>query len=461
LTLVKFRKAHAVIFSRSRSREALMTGLAARKAEDTHFMKVMYANKYFFRNGGSEVVMFDEMALMHSIGVDVVHFAMADARNLPSPYSSHFVLPKDYRSQSVVSALHSASSFIHSREAVAKISALIAAERPDLLHCHNIYHQLTPSIIPAAARLGVPVVLTLHDLKTVCPVYTQIRNGLPCTECSPTRFENVLRHKCGGYSLPRRMLLWAEARYHHAADSYRRVTKFIAPSRFMRDAVSARFGAGSIEYIPNGIDVSGIQPIDGDDGYVLYFGRIAADKGVETLLQAHAEDGGAWPLVLAGSGPRLDEYRARYPNAQFTGFLGGDALRARIAKAALVVTPSEVQENCSLSIIEAMAHSKPMVASRIGGVPELVRDGKTGFLCRPKDRRDFSARIRHLLQDSQLRTLFGRAGRKVIEDEYSTADHGRALLALYSSVVNQRDRIADVQPAIHSRPTAGMPSSAG
>jgi len=405
-------------------------------------MKILYANKFFFRNGGSEVVMFDEMALMCSMGIDVAHFAMADPRNLPSPYAAHFVVQKSYRSRSAAASLRSALSFVHSQEAVRKLSDLIKTEKPDILHCHNIYHQLTPSIITAAAALGIPVVLTLHDLKTVCPVYTQIRNGQPCAECSPTRFEGVLRHKCGGHSLPKRLLLWAEARFHEAAGSYRRVDRFIAPSRFVRDAVSARFPADRIEYIPNGIDLSGIEATPRDGEFVLYFGRIAADKGVESLLQAHAEDGYAWRLVLAGSGPLLDEFKARYPHAKFTGFLNGDALRTCIRDAAVVVAPSEVQENCSLSIIEAMAHGKPMVASRIGGNPELVRDGQTGLLFRPKDRRDLSERIRHLLQNAELRRRFGRAGRKVVEDEYSLAVHGRKLLTLYETLANRHELTA-------------------
>jgi glycosyltransferase involved in cell wall biosynthesis len=341
---------------------------------------------------------------------------------------------------------------VHSQEAVRNISVLIKAEAPDVLHCHNIYHQLTPSIITAAARLGVPVVLTLHDLKAVCPVYTQIRNGEPCTECSPTRFEGVLRHKCGGHSLPKRLLLWAEARFHEAAGSYRYVDRFIAPSRFVRDAVSARFPADRIDYIPNGIDLSGIEVAPREGEFVLYFGRIAADKGVESLLQAHQEDGATWRLVLAGSGPRLDEYRTRYPHAEFTGFLNGEALRSRIHDAALVVVPSEVQENCSLSIIEAMAHGKSVVASRIGGNPELVRDGTTGFLFGSKNRREMSDRIQHLLQNPDLRKQFGRVGRKVIEDEYSLEVHGRTLLALYETL-SQRH-------ALSAKPHASSPRSA-
>ncbi|MDF3812588.1 MULTISPECIES: glycosyltransferase family 4 protein [Rhodopseudomonas] len=401
-------------------------------------MKILYANKYFFRNGGSEVVMFDEIALMKSMGVEVIHFSMSDPRNLPSPTAAYFVSSRDYQSRSIVSSLESAASFVHSPEAVRKISALIRAEQPDLLHCHNIYHQLTPSIISAAANLDIPVVLTFHDLKPVCPVYTQMREGAPCTKCAPSRFENVLLHKCGGHSLPKRLLLWLEARYHQAAGSYQNVSAFVAPSRFLRDAVAARFSTSRIECIPNGIDLSGIEVVPSDQGYVLYFGRITADKGVATLLQAHADDGAKWRLVVAGTGPQLNEYRQRFPMAEFTGFLSGSALGSCIDQAAVVVVPSEMTENCSMAIIEAMAHGKPVVASHIGGNPELVRDGETGFLFPPKHRHSLTERIQLLLGDADLRKRFGAAARKVIEEEYTIAAHGQALLALYTSLVQRR-----------------------
>jgi glycosyltransferase involved in cell wall biosynthesis len=401
-------------------------------------VKVLYANKYFFRNGGSEAVMFDNMAYMESVGVEVVHFSMSDPRNLPSPNASSFVTQKDYRSPSIKIALQSAIGFVHSREAVRKISDLIRAERPDILHCHNIYHQLTPSIISAAASLHIPVVLSLHDFKTICPIYTQFRDGAPCTKCAPTRFENVLKHKCGNYSFAKRLMLWSEARYHQAVGSYRHVDRFIAPSRFLRDAVSARFPADRIALIPNGIDLTKLDVASGDRGYVLYSGRITAEKGVETLLRAHAEDGGAWRLILAGTGPQLDEFRRRYSTADFVGFASDEVLGRLIDGAAVVVAPSEMQENCPMSILEAMAHGKALVASRVGGIPELVRHGLNGFLFEVGDQGALLERIHLLLSDSQLRRRLGFAGRKIVEKDYSSAAHGSALLSLYTELTEKR-----------------------
>jgi glycosyltransferase involved in cell wall biosynthesis len=397
-------------------------------------LKILFANKFFFLNGGSEAVMFDEMQLMRKYELDVIEFSMRDPRNFPSKYESYFVSQKGYRSTSRTSQIKSALSLIRSREAVKQVTNLIRHQKPDILHCHNIYHQLTPSIINAASRLKIPVVLTLHDYKPVCPVYTQLWKGELCTKCSDGRFEALLLQRCAGGSIGRSALLWAEARYHAAARSYQRVDRFIAPSRFMRNAVVRRLGEDKVVHIPNGIDTSRIQVSERNEGFVLYLGRLSPEKGVETLLRAHAADNAAWRLVVAGSGPLLQDLQSRFPLAEFTGHLTGKALETNLREASVVVVPSEWHENSPLSILEAMAHAKPIVASRIGGIPELVRDGETGLLFEPKDTQQLSNCITMLLGDSDLRRRLGWQARKIAETEYSLDLHGAALLSLYEGL---------------------------
>jgi glycosyltransferase involved in cell wall biosynthesis len=398
-------------------------------------MKVLFANKFFFRNGGSEAVMFDEMEMMKKSNIDVAEISMRDPRNRDSKYEAYFVSQKTYRSGSISQKVRSALSIIHSREAVRNITKLIHDEKPDILHCHNVYHQLTPSIIRAASRLRTPVVLTLHDFKPVCPVYTQLRNGQPCVKCSGGRYEALLQHRCANGSLGQSAILWAEARFHAAARSYHHVDKVIAPSRFLRDAVVQRFGADRVVHIPNGIDASRIEVSDTDHNYVLYFGRLAPEKGVETLLRVHANDQGTWRLVVAGSGPLLESLRSQFPLAEFMGHLSGEDLKAIIRAASFVVVPSEWHENSPISVLEAMAHAKPVVASRIGGIPELVRDKVTGLLFQPKSAAELSIHIKTLLNDPALRSRLGRQGRKIVETEYSLDRHAAALLSLYRGLM--------------------------
>jgi glycosyltransferase involved in cell wall biosynthesis len=407
----------------------------------TEPMKILIANKFFYRNGGSEVVMFQERDHLLRSGFSVVDFAMRDDRNLDSPHSDHFVGSRQYHGAGKrLRALTAAASLVHSGEAVRRISALIRRERPDLMHCHNIYHQLTPSIIPAAKALGVPVALTLHDYKPVCPVYTRLRAGRVCSDCTGSRFDGVLRHRCAEGSLARSGLLLAEALFQRLKGSYEAVDAVIAPSRFLAEAVSpARFPRHRVHVIPNGVDTDAIAPAYGDGGYVLYMGRLSAEKGVETLLASHRRHRGRWHLKVAGTGPLETALRGQYADAEFLGHVGGEELDRVIRGAGCVVVPSEWYENCPMTVLEAMAYGKAVVASRIGGIPELVADGETGLLCEPGDSGELGERLAALMADPARRAALGRAARRRAESEFSLAVHNRRLLEVYGELLPREE----------------------
>jgi glycosyltransferase involved in cell wall biosynthesis len=400
-------------------------------------MKILFANKFFFRNGGSEVVMFQERDFVLARGHEVVDFSMRDERNLQSGHAHFFVDRQDYRGGGMGGRLTSALSFVHSPGAVRRIGALIDATQPDLVHCHNIYHQLTPSIIGAAKSRGVPVVLTLHDYKPVCPAYTRLHNGKPCSECLDGDFTQVLRRRCAEGSLGRSALLYAEATVQRWLGNYEMVDRFIAPSGFMRDAALRRFRPEQVALLYNGVDTDGIEASGRDEGYVLYLGRLSREKGIETLLRAHAAAQGSWPLVVAGTGPLADEFKAKYPAARFVGHVAGDVLGETIAGAAAAVVPSEWFENCPMSVLEAMAHGKPVVGSRMGGIPELVADGRTGLLFAPGDVNELKEKLDTLVASPGLRQAMGSAARACVENKFSLARHNAGLMAIYRSVLDE------------------------
>jgi len=401
-------------------------------------VKILFANKYLFRNGGSEVVMFQERDFLKRAGHTVVDFSMRNERNIASDYASYFVGRRDYRGGGKLGKLISALTLVHSPEAVRWIGALIDATHPDLVHCHNVYHQLTPSIIGAAKARGVPVVLTLHDYKPVCPAYTRLSAGKPCSACLGGDYAQVLKHRCAEGSLGKSALLYAEAVVQRRLGNYEKVDRFIAPSRFMRDSVLRRFRPEQVVLLHNGVDPAGIAACGRDEGYVLYFGRLSQEKGIETLLRAHAGARGAWPLVVAGTGPLADELRGRYPSARFVGHLAGEALKRAIAGAVAVVVPSEWHENCPMSVLEAMACGKPVVGSRMGGIPELVAEGKTGLLFNPGNVSELQEKLDTLMAVPALRQLMGKQARVRVAQEFSLDKHNAGLLAIYDSVTGRK-----------------------
>ena len=399
-------------------------------------VKVLLANKFFFGNGGSEAVMFHERDFLRTAGVDVVDFAMDDPRNRPSPHASTFVGNQNYADQSRGgSRLRTAWQLIHSSEAVRKIGAVIDKTQPDLMHCHNVYHQLTPSIIGAAKRHGVPVILTLHDYKPVCPTYLRLRDGRVCSECLEHGFSKVVRNRCAEGSITKSGLLYVEAVVQRLLGNYEKLDALIAPSRFMRDSVTRRFPIDKITVIPNGVDTESTRVSDEDGNYVLYIGRLSPEKGIETLLEAHAGIAEHVPLVVAGTGHMERDLRVRFPRARFVGHLSGTDLEQTIRRASLVVVPSNCYENCPMSVLEAMAFGKAVVGSEIGGIPELVVHGETGLLFPAGDIAALQRCLTDLMGNPELRRNFGVAGRKRVEESFSLVRHNTALMRLYERVI--------------------------
>lgn len=385
--------------------------------------------------------MLDEKRLLKESNVDVIDFSMADERNLPSEQAPWFVSNQSYQDQSTskLNKLATALKFVHSSEAVHKIESLIKATEPDLIHCHNIYHQLTPSIIRAAKRLGVPSILTLHDYKPVCPVYTKLRDGKLCGDCAGNNFRHVLKHRCADGSLVNSALMYVEAKTHQWLGSYEDLDLLIAPSKFMRDTVvDARFDADKVQVLYNGVDCQKIAAVPQDQGYALYLGRLSEEKGIATLLEAHSQLPNL-ELRVAGTGPLSQELQQRYPSAKFLGHVSGAELEQTIANAATVVVPSEWHENCPMSVLEAMAYGKAVIGSNLGGIPELVEHERTGLIFPHGDVTALAAHLNQITTNQKQRQCWGLEARRRAEQQFSLAQHGQQLLQLYHQVLDRNN----------------------
>jgi glycosyltransferase involved in cell wall biosynthesis len=398
-------------------------------------VKVLLVNKFFFVKGGAERIFFQERQFLRDRGVEVVDFSMHHPGNYPSKYTSHFVSPIDYYGSSgLLDQLKQGIKLIHSREAVSKIRRLVRIEKPSIAHLYNVYHQLTPAIIPALKEEGVKVVLTLHDGKIMCPAYLMISRGQPCTRCADGSFWRCGVQNCNTSPI-RSILLSVEAYWHKWAGSYRGVDLFLPSSVFYRKLLRNQMPGAQVRVLRNGIEVESIIPSSDDEGYILFFGRLSREKGVETLLKAHRRLPQSVPLKIMGTGPMETKLRQRYPNAEFLGHKEGSTLREIIARAAFVVVPSEWFENCSMVILEAMALGKAVIGSRIGGIPEQVEDGVTGLLFEAGNVGDLKAKMESLIGSPERRATMGVAARRKAEREYSYDSHGKQLLDIFSSLL--------------------------
>ena len=404
-------------------------------------MKILLVNKYFYLKGGSERVFFNEAEMLRRRGHQVIFFSMADRRNLPSSESGFFIDPVDYdRPGHFGRRVAMGLRIIYSIEASKKLQHLLDREKPDLAHLHNIYHQLSPSILTALRSRRVPVVMTLHDYKMVCPAYTMFRDGGVCEECRGGRYYRCLIHRCTKGSYVKSLINVIEMHIHHSLlDLYRAVDTFISPSGFMREKLISMGLRKKVVHLPYPFEIGEYRPQYGStDGSVCYFGRLSAEKGLFTLLRAM--EGLDAPLKIIGTGPAEEQLRAaaaRLPSVRFIGHRTGEELTSEIGACRAVVIPSEWLENRPSSVLEAFALGKPVIGSRIGGIPELVRDGETGFTFAPGAPSELREKLRILLNNPARGEEMGRAGRKYVENYLDPSRYYTELMKIYRDAVSR------------------------
>jgi len=403
-------------------------------------VKVLVANKFHYVKGGAERYYFELARILERKGHTVVPFAMKHEMNEPTEYSDFFVSGVSFDGESG-NSLAKAARVIYSAEASRKIAALAAKARPDVAHLHNIAHQLSPSVLYGLKRRGVPVVQTLHDYKVVCPNYQMFVEGDTCERCAAWKYYPAVAHRCMHGSLPFSLVVCVEAYVHQILGTYRRlVDLFIAPSRQLLERVVAHgVDRERIVHLPYAIELDEYAPRYDSEDYAVYLGRLSIGKGLETLVRAAARARDVEIRVL-GDGPMADglrhEVEARsLGNVRFLGYRSGEELTSIVAGSRFVVVPSECFENSPLTVYEASALGKPVVGSRMGGIPELVVDGETGVLFEPKDDAELADRMTSLWNDPARASAMGRAARERAEREFAPARHYEAIKRIYERVM--------------------------
>jgi glycosyltransferase involved in cell wall biosynthesis len=402
-------------------------------------MRILMVQTFYYPRGGDSTQMFNLTRLLEEKGHEVIPFAMHHSQNVPSPYERYFVSEIDYPAmlaeRSPRAAWRVAYRSIYNREAKRKIAALISDVNPDIVHLHNFRAHLTSSILAPLERSRVPVVWTLHDCSLVCPNSSFLSHGEVCERCLPNRFYQVLLHRCKKDSLGASFMAMLTSYFDRLIRVPAKIRRFITPSRFLRSKlIEGGIPADRITWIPNFIDLDAYRSLPEQD-YFIYVGRLSPEKGLDTLIRAVGSLVGGH-LKVVGEGPGGDELRSLAARTgagrvEFLGFRSGKELRRLIGGSQFLVLPSRCIENLPFSIMEAFASGKAVVASPMGGIPEMVEDGVNGFLFPADDEAALTGCLKQLLGDRTLREEMGRRGRAKAEALYEREGHYRKIIEVY------------------------------
>jgi glycosyltransferase involved in cell wall biosynthesis len=403
-------------------------------------MRVLHVNKFLHRRGGAEGYLFDVADLQRRAGDEVEFFGMAHAGNEPGlRYAEHFPSRVDLEPPppGLRGRMTAAGRMLWSSSARAGLAGVLAGFRPDVVHLHNVYHQLSPSVVAAARDAGVPCVMTLHDYKLACPSYRMLDRGRPCDACVTGGPLQAARHACKDGSRPASTLLAVESWLHRRFRAYDGVGAFLAPSRFLA-GVLTRAGVypDRLRVLRHPVDTDHLTVKPAPGGGVVYAGRLSPEKGVDTLIRAAARI----PVTVdvAGDGPSraaLEELarRAAPGKVRFHGRLPKDRLHALVRSSAVAVVPSRWYENQPLAVLEAFGCGVPVVGTELGGLPELIEPGVDGWTVAAGDAIALGDVLARTMNDLDAAFRMGRAGRAKVSRDFRPAEHLAGLRAAYAA----------------------------
>lgn len=362
-------------------------------------------NKFLYPNGGSETYMLELGRKLAESGHQIEYFGMDSDSRCVSNSAESYTKNVDFHTSSALDKIKNSLKTIYSKEAQIKIAKVLDSFKPDIVHLNNINFQLTPSIIYEIKKRNIPIVQTVHDGQIACPnhsLYIDSR-GEACTRCLDGKYYHCIENKCLHNSLLKSVIAAFESYLYHAKNTYNLVDKYICPSRFIADIIiKGGVEKRRIAVLHNFCKKSEISLLEKDltKKYVLFFGRLEGYKGVKTLADVCKELGDIH-FVFAGTGP-LEDYCNGIDNIELVGFKSGDELERLISNASFSVCPSECHENCPMSVIESKALATPVIVSNLGGAPELVDAGKTGFVFEAGNKDELKKAIRSLYDDEKL-----------------------------------------------------------
>lgn len=405
-------------------------------------MKILQINKYHFIKGGADSVFFNTSTLLRNHGHEVIEFCTQNPLNLFSASQDYFAYAPEIREQSGWGKIKSVPRFFWNSDAASRLDRLLGEHKPDVAHIHNMFNGLSLSILPVLKKHHVPVVVTVHDTRFICPSsYFNLR-GKHCDVCLKQGGLNCGLHKCYQNDFLNSWMCALEMFHKEFLFNYDRfIDKYIFVSnryRLLHQSRHSYFsdkGCVLYNFLP---DMKQIVPNNKKGTYLFYYGRITEEKGIRTLIEAMKTLPGL-TLKVAGNGPLLDALKAkRLDNVEFLGFKSGSDLFKEVRNASFVIVPSEWEENNPLTVIEAYAYGKPVIGSRMGGIPEIV-NVDTGFLFDAFDLDGLRSVIRKAASmTNDAYNQMSDNARRFAEANFDAGKHYMNLIDIYNQVIDRK-----------------------
>lgn len=368
-------------------------------------MKILMVNKFLYPKGGSETYVLKLGKMLQEHGHEVQFFGLENEKNVVGNEADAYVSDIDF-STGTRNNLTAPVRIIYSAEARKKVRKVLDDFKPDVMHVNNIQFHLTPSVILEAHRYNretgrtVKIIYTAHDYQLICPSHGLFdRNIQVCEKCLSGNYLYCLENKCIKNSHAKSLLGTMDAYFWRWSKAYSYIDRIICCSEFQKTKLDTqeRFREKTIT-LHNFTDT--VPPADIEkENYILEFGHLSRDKGTNTLLEA-AKRMPDVRFVFAGYGAAEKDI-AQVENAEYVGFKTGKELETLIRKAKISVYPSEWYENCPFSVIESQMYGTPVIGSRIGGIPELIREGVTGELFEAGNVDELEAKLRKVMVRSE------------------------------------------------------------
>lgn len=408
-------------------------------------MKVLLVNKYYSITGGADKYFFELKNILVAKGHEVIPFCGNYSNNFDSEYEQYFPVAYSGEEVEALPFKEKIKIFlkgIYNFEARKNIERLIRDVQPDLVHLHNIFYTISPSIVHSLKKYKLPIVCSLHDYHIICANAYLYHQGI-CQRCKSGKYYNILIKRCYRNSLGASMMAFLSKLVHNYLKIFDNVDIFTVPNVMMKNnLMDWGLPEQKIKIIHNPFDFSGLVPNYQYRNYFVFYGLIAQQKGVLTLLRAMRQVKDS-QLLMFGKGPGVEDVKRyikenKLENVRLdTELRWGKKLRKIISNAMFVISPSEWLEPSAYMNYESMALGKPVIASRIGGNIELISEEKNGLLFEPGNAKELAEKINFLLKNRYLIEKFGRNARLKLEEELNIEKHFTKLMEIYKEAINK------------------------